>query len=414
VTVAASSGGLDALRAFVSRLPADFPGVILIVSHVAPGRKSALPMLLSSAGPLPAFNARDREPLVAGHIFVAPSGRHLCVRGDMLRLVSGAKENRVRPAADVLFRSAARAAGPLATGVVLSGTGVDGSQGLLAIHAAGGLTVVQAPEDAEFPAMPEHALAAAGADARLPASAIAEFVDRAARSRMRRATGQRRTRGGASRGTRVLLVEDEYLIAADVAGMLRALGCEVLGPAADVPRALALLRRTPEVDCAVLDVDLRGQPVFPLARVLRARGVPFVFATGYASTTFPPEWAASAHVEKPFDRRKLRAGLENARAVARAGAASPPRGGPPPPPVRRDELLKSARNGLMRASALLRQANTGVAGNQWPERTTEVVALAREALARSRDALADSARRNRTARHTLRSWPPHGPPRRGR
>jgi two-component system, response regulator PdtaR len=115
-------------------------------------------------------------------------------------------------------------------------------------------------------------------------------------------------------GRLVLVVEDEFLIALDLEQLLRRHGWRVLGPAATVAAALRLLAgETPDV--AVLDVDLRGEPVTPVAAELRARGVPFVLASAYGG--HGPTAAALAGapaVGKPTDERRLLAAL--ARAVA--------------------------------------------------------------------------------------------------
>ncbi|WP_375465598.1 response regulator [uncultured Methylobacterium sp.] len=100
---------------------------------------------------------------------------------------------------------------------------------------------------------------------------------------------------------RVLLVEDDYFIVSDMARSFEADGAEVVGPAASVADALALLAGTPHLDAAVLDINLRGEMVFPVAEALEARGVPFVFATGYDRVAVPPRYAAVAHYEKPVE-----------------------------------------------------------------------------------------------------------------
>ena len=116
-------------------------------------------------------------------------------------------------------------------------------------------------------------------------------------------------------GRLVLVVEDEFLIALDLEQLLRRRGWRVLGPAATVAEALQLLRgETPDV--ALLDVNLRGEPVTPVAAELRARGVPFVLASAYDRLGLLRDavLAAAPNVGKPTDERRLLAAL--ARAVA--------------------------------------------------------------------------------------------------
>ncbi|MFH5923573.1 response regulator [Roseomonas xinghualingensis] len=102
-------------------------------------------------------------------------------------------------------------------------------------------------------------------------------------------------------GRRVLIVEDEFFIADDLVQALQDLGAEVLGPAPTRQQALDLLAGEERIDFAVLDVNLQGEGVFPVADALNARGVPFVIATGYARSTLPPRFQNVPHWEKPFD-----------------------------------------------------------------------------------------------------------------
>lgn len=98
----------------------------------------------------------------------------------------------------------------------------------------------------------------------------------------------------------ILIVEDEYLLADDLATELRDHGATVVGPAATIEQALALLAENPPLDGAVLDVNLRGQPIFPVADELAGRGVPFVFATGYDSAAIPERFGGTPRCEKPL------------------------------------------------------------------------------------------------------------------
>jgi two-component system, chemotaxis family, protein-glutamate methylesterase/glutaminase len=139
-------------------LPDDFPAAVLVVLHLAPTATSALPQILARAGSLQAKQAEDGEPLLPGHIYVAPPNYHLLTVDGHARLDRGPKLNGHRPAVDALFRAAASAYGPHVAGVVLSGVLDDGTVGLLAIKRAGGATIVQDPEEALYHGMPETAI----------------------------------------------------------------------------------------------------------------------------------------------------------------------------------------------------------------------------------------------------------------
>jgi DNA-binding LytR/AlgR family response regulator len=108
------------------------------------------------------------------------------------------------------------------------------------------------------------------------------------------------------RGRRFLVVEDEYVIATDIAVSLNALGVEVAGPVASVAEALALLESNGDrLDGAVLDINLGNERVFPVADVLRGRGIPFVFTTGYDAAVVPNSYSDVPRCEKPVDERRL-------------------------------------------------------------------------------------------------------------
>jgi CheY-like chemotaxis protein len=100
-------------------------------------------------------------------------------------------------------------------------------------------------------------------------------------------------------GLKVLVVEDEMMVSMLIEDMLSELGCEVVGPASRLDEAMALARDA-EIDCAVLDVNLGGQPIFPLADLLRERGAPFAFATGYGDAGLRDVDRGSPVLQKPF------------------------------------------------------------------------------------------------------------------
>jgi two-component system chemotaxis response regulator CheB len=159
VVIGASAGGVEALTTLVERLPVDFAAPILIVLHVAPGSPALLPQILNRRSKLLAVRADDGDLLQPGTMYIAPPDLHLLVDEDgRIRLSRGPRENRHRPAIDPLFRSAAVLFGANAIGVVLTGNLDDGTAGLIAIKRRGGITVVQDPEEAAYPAMPRSAI----------------------------------------------------------------------------------------------------------------------------------------------------------------------------------------------------------------------------------------------------------------
>lgn len=110
---------------------------------------------------------------------------------------------------------------------------------------------------------------------------------------------------GALRGRRLLIVEDEYILAMDLSNSLEDQGAEVIGPAGAVEGALALLGSTDRLDGAVLDINLGGTMVYPVVDALRERGVPCVFVTGYSRWVGPEAYADIPRLEKPVELRTL-------------------------------------------------------------------------------------------------------------
>jgi len=102
-------------------------------------------------------------------------------------------------------------------------------------------------------------------------------------------------------GKRILVVEDDFFICDDLTMSLQDRGAEVVGPAASIEQALDLIARTAAIDAAVLDINLQGRMSFPVAKALLARGVPFVFATGYAADVVPDGFADVPRYEKPVN-----------------------------------------------------------------------------------------------------------------
>jgi two-component system chemotaxis response regulator CheB len=189
VVIGASAGGVNALGKVIQALPAGFPAAVLVVLHLPPHSHSALPAILTRHGRLPAVHPQEGEEIEAGRIYVAVPDRHLTVESRRVHLSRNASENGFRPAIDVLFRTAARAFGPRVVGVVLTGNLDDGTDGLEAIKRCGGDAVVQDPADADYPGMPESAIANVEVDHVVPLDEIGPLLDRLVRE-PRPANGQ--------------------------------------------------------------------------------------------------------------------------------------------------------------------------------------------------------------------------------
>jgi two-component system chemotaxis response regulator CheB len=182
VAIGGSAGGIEALVELVGGLPADLPACVLVTVHIGEQARSSLPQILTRSGPLPARHPRHGEPLRPGHIYVAPPGFHLLAAGGVAGLSRGPRVNRLRPAVDVMFGSAARWAREQAVAVVLSGLLDDGAVGAALVARSGGRVVIQDPSEAGFDSMPRAALAAAPSAAVVPSGqlgrTIAAIVDR--------------------------------------------------------------------------------------------------------------------------------------------------------------------------------------------------------------------------------------------
>jgi len=161
VVIGGSAGALEALKAMLPMLPQDFPAAVLIVTHIG-SQKSTVPDILGRCSAMPVRHATDGEPIISGRVLVAPPDEHLTVVARdgraYVRLVHGPRENHCRPAIDPLFRSAATAFLADTIGVLLSGYLDDGTVGLQAIKACGGMAIVQDPFEAKAMDMPASAL----------------------------------------------------------------------------------------------------------------------------------------------------------------------------------------------------------------------------------------------------------------
>lgn len=176
VVIGGSAGALEPLKQIVSSLPADLPAAILVVVHLGATSRSALAPILNRLGGPQAVTPREGDSLRPGYVYVPTPNHHLAIQDGRIGVSTGPRINSARPAIDVLFRSAAKLRGRRVIGVVLSGGLDDGSAGLAAIRAAGGVGIVQAPEDAAVDAMPKNAILVACPEHVLPAALIGSKI----------------------------------------------------------------------------------------------------------------------------------------------------------------------------------------------------------------------------------------------
>lgn len=176
VVVGASWGGLRAVGCLLGGLPAGFELPLAVVLHRSSDGEELLCELLARGSRLPVSEAEDKEALAPGCVRVGPRGYHLLVEEGHVALSTEAPVRHSRPSIDVLFESAARAYGPAAIGVVLTGSNADGAEGLRALRRRGAFAIVQDPADAERSEMPAAALAAAGADAVVALDGVAPLL----------------------------------------------------------------------------------------------------------------------------------------------------------------------------------------------------------------------------------------------
>ena len=182
IVIGTSAGGLEALDQLVRQLPADIPAAVFIVQHLAPEVSGeALVHQLGRHASFQCKLAGDGEVFRPGRIYIAPPDNHLLIKGNRLLVTKGARENRNRPGIDPLFRSAAVTHGPHVIGVILTGMLDDGTAGLIAIRKCGGVTVVQDPAEAAYPAMPQSALANLKVDHCVRLADMGKLLDRLSR-----------------------------------------------------------------------------------------------------------------------------------------------------------------------------------------------------------------------------------------
>ncbi|RAU82902.1 chemotaxis protein CheB [Pontibacter arcticus] len=178
IVVGTSAGGMQALLKLFAPLPQNLPASIFIVQHIS--LDSSAPFLvdrLNKHTKLTCKVAVHEEEFEPGTVYFAPPDKHLLLNGTRMLVVKGPRENQFRPAIDPLFRSAAAHHGANVMGIILTGFMSDGVIGMECVKRCGGLTIVQHPDDAEFPVLPENVIRQVELDYVVPVSEMGIIVE---------------------------------------------------------------------------------------------------------------------------------------------------------------------------------------------------------------------------------------------
>jgi len=180
IAIGISTGGPNALQFVLSQIPAEFTATILVVQHMPEGFTEMFAKRLDECCQLDVHEARSGDLLIAGRVLICPGNRHMMVRhmprGDMAVLSDAPHVNGHRPSADVLFHSVAQEFGPSAVGIIMTGMGEDGAEGLGAIKNAGGMTIAQSEDTCVVGGMPRAAINRGFANKVVPLDALASFL----------------------------------------------------------------------------------------------------------------------------------------------------------------------------------------------------------------------------------------------
>lgn len=168
VGLGASAGGMAALELFLDHMPADPGMAFVVVLHLAPQHKSTADAILQRHTPMPVLQVQGRLPVQVNHVYIIAPSQDLRMNDGHLELQAPTRTRGPHVAIDLFFRTLAQVHTLRAVGIVLSGTGADGAEGLKRIKERGGVALVQAPQDAEFADMPSAAIATGAADFVLP------------------------------------------------------------------------------------------------------------------------------------------------------------------------------------------------------------------------------------------------------
>jgi len=181
VAVGASTGGTEALSVFLQAFPSDCPGIV-IVQHMPELFTKTFANRLNEQSKISVKEAEDRDIILRGHALIAPGNKHMLVKRSgtkyFVQIIDGPLVNRHRPSVDVLFRSTAQYSGANAIGIIMTGMGDDGAQGMFEMKEAGAYTIAQDEKSCVVFGMPKEAIKRNAVDKILPLDQIAPFVQK--------------------------------------------------------------------------------------------------------------------------------------------------------------------------------------------------------------------------------------------
>lgn len=299
--VGASSGGIEALRGLVPHLPADLPATIFITVHRGPRSfGDGLPEVLQRHCALEVVSATDGEQFQRGQVVVVPPRSSLTFQND--RLCVKTEDAPVQWSVDAMFRSAAVSYGPRVVAVVLSGMLRDGTAGMWDVRRHGGITIVQDPVLAQHPSMPRTALEEVPLHYCLPIAEVASKLVQLANQPT-----------PVKQSPRVLIVEDDGVVAVNLQDGLSALGYHVVGTVDSGEEALAIAPASAP-DIVLMDIHLASRMTGTEAagRIVDDLGLPVVYLTAYSDEKTLADAKSSAYgfVVKPYRMAQVHAALQ--------------------------------------------------------------------------------------------------------
>ncbi len=180
IAIGISTGGPNALQYMLSQIPTEFPASFVVIQHMPEGFTEMFARRLDECCALDVQEAKSGDLLVAGRVLICPGNRHMMVRrmprGEMVILSDGPPINGHRPSVDVLFHSVAQEFGLTSVGILMTGMGEDGAEGLGAIRSAGGVTIAQSEETCVVPGMPRAAISKGYASRIIPLDGLGQYL----------------------------------------------------------------------------------------------------------------------------------------------------------------------------------------------------------------------------------------------